>query len=77
MTPVAEPHASGPGATTPSSASVLTDPEKPVPGAEDVPNEKKLDEAPDGGLVAWLAVLGGFCTIFASFGWINCMQIPL
>jgi hypothetical protein len=27
---------------------------------------------PDGGLQAWLAVLGGFCTIFASFGWINC-----
>lgn len=28
---------------------------------------------PDGGLKAWLVVLGGFCTIFAGFGWINCM----
>jgi len=27
---------------------------------------------PDGGFQAWLAVAGGFCTIFASFGWINC-----
>jgi hypothetical protein len=27
---------------------------------------------PDGGLAAWLVVLGGFCTVFASFGWINC-----
>jgi hypothetical protein len=27
---------------------------------------------PDGGLQAWLAVAGGFCIVFASFGWINC-----
>jgi hypothetical protein len=27
---------------------------------------------PDGGFQAWLAVAGGFCTVFASFGWINC-----
>lgn len=27
---------------------------------------------PDGGLEAWLVVLGGFCLVFASFGWINC-----
>jgi hypothetical protein len=27
---------------------------------------------PDGGWEAWLAVAGGFFTIFASFGWINC-----
>ncbi|KAF2762425.1 monocarboxylate permease-like protein [Pseudovirgaria hyperparasitica] len=30
---------------------------------------------PDGGLQAWLVVVGGFCTIFASFGWINCIGI--
>ncbi|OAA54055.1 monocarboxylate permease-like protein [Cordyceps fumosorosea ARSEF 2679] len=30
---------------------------------------------PDGGTAAWLAVLGGFCTVFASFGWINCIGI--
>ena len=27
---------------------------------------------PDGGLHAWLTVLGGFCGLFVSFGWINC-----
>lgn len=31
---------------------------------------------PDGGLKAWLCVLGGFCTLFCSFGWINCTTIP-
>ncbi|KAJ4367260.1 hypothetical protein N0V83_006841 [Neocucurbitaria cava] len=30
---------------------------------------------PDGGLEAWLVVVGGFCTVFASFGWINCIGI--
>lgn len=30
------------------------------------------DAPPDGGLAAWTVVLGGFCTVFASFGWINC-----
>jgi hypothetical protein len=29
---------------------------------------------PDGGLEAWLVVLGGFCCLFVSFGWINCMS---
>lgn len=27
---------------------------------------------PDGGLQAWLVVVGGFCCLFCSFGWINC-----
>jgi hypothetical protein len=42
------------------------------------PNEQlhKADSLPgpppDGGFDAWLAVLGGFCIVFASFGWINC-----
>ena len=27
---------------------------------------------PDGGLKAWLVVFGGFCSLFVSFGWINC-----
>lgn len=30
---------------------------------------------PDGGLEAWLVVLGGFCCLFCSFGWINCIGI--
>jgi hypothetical protein len=32
---------------------------------------------PDGGFDAWFAVAGGFCTIFASFGWINCNFLSL
>lgn len=32
---------------------------------------------PDGGFDAWIAVAGGFCTIFASFGWINCKPVVL
>jgi Major Facilitator Superfamily len=30
---------------------------------------------PDGGLEAWLVVLGGWCCLFCSFGWINCIGI--
>ena len=30
-------------------------------------------DAPDGGMVAWLVVLGAWCTSFCSFGWINNM----
>lgn len=30
---------------------------------------------PDGGLDAWLCVLGGFCALFCSFGWINCIGV--
>lgn len=29
---------------------------------------------PDGGLRAWLVVLGAWCTSFCSFGWINSMS---
>lgn len=28
---------------------------------------------PDGGTAAWLVVLGGWCCLFCSFGWINCI----
>ena len=44
------------------------DPEKVAPS----PAGPDPNDFPDGGLEAWLVVLGGFCTIFASFGWINC-----
>src|SRR5690242_3211949 len=30
---------------------------------------------PDGGKDAWLCLLGGFCCLFCSFGWINCLGI--
>ena len=28
---------------------------------------------PDGGLRAWLVVMGAFCCLIVSFGWINCI----
>lgn len=30
---------------------------------------------PDGGFDAWLVVLGAFCCMFCSFGWINCESL--
>lgn len=32
---------------------------------------------PDGGLKAWLVVAGAFCSLFVSFGWINCKFVGL
>ena len=61
------------GSENPNSELAPVDCEKSIP-----PNpEEKLAEPspgppPDGGLEAWLVVMGGFCTVFASFGWINC-----
>lgn len=52
-----------------------TDPEKsPV---EPPPLNPMMDPSsfPDGGWEAWLVVLGSFCNMFVSFGWINCMWI--
>ena len=28
---------------------------------------------PDGGKKAWLCVMGAFCSVFVSFGWITCI----
>lgn len=33
------------------------------------------NDFPDGGLEAWSVVLGGFCAVFCSFGWVNCKCI--
>lgn len=41
----------------------------PTPGG---PNPADF---PDGGRQAWLAVLGGWCCLFCSFGWINCKPL--
>lgn len=30
---------------------------------------------PDGGLRAWLVVLGGFCSLFCTFGLVNCVGV--
>lgn len=53
--------------------------EHAVPGKDEVapPAGPDADAPPDGGLDAWLTVAGGFCTVFASFGWINCEFLSL
>ncbi len=33
-----------------------------------------VKEIPDGGLAAWLVVLGAWCASFCSFGWLNSMS---
>ena len=45
---------------------------------EAVPAEKKaqhVDEYPDGGPTAWLAVSGATACLFVSFGWVNVIGI--
>ncbi|KAJ6787995.1 hypothetical protein PWT90_01107 [Aphanocladium album] len=36
---------------------------------------QSVGAAPDGGLQAWLVVLGGWCSSFCSYGWINSVGI--
>ena len=47
---------------------------KPIESKQDTqPGPFDARSNPDGGWQAWLVVLGGFCCLFCSFGWINCM----
>ncbi|RDW91653.1 hypothetical protein BP5796_02818 [Coleophoma crateriformis] len=36
---------------------------------------EQIDSVPDGGLRAWLVVLGAWCGLFCSFGWLNSIGI--
>lgn len=38
--------------------------------------DKWNSPAPDGGVTAWLTVLGAWCVTFCSFGWINSKYSP-
>ena len=42
-----------------------------VQDAEAPKNWPTEDPPPDGGLQAWLMVLGAWCSLFCTFGWIN------
>lgn len=39
--------------------------------------DEKIDSPPDGGLPAWLVVLGAWCGLFCSLGWLNSKLIPI
>ncbi|KAJ5898791.1 MFS transporter asaE [Penicillium taxi] len=39
------------------------------------PKGPELGPPPDGGVNAWTSVLGAFCGLFVSFGWINCIGV--
>ena len=42
--------------------------------AEKATQPKHLgNDAPDGGTLAWLVVLGSWCASFCTFGWLNSM----
>jgi hypothetical protein len=72
--PSAEPGISNPELAEIDDDLTNKDPEKAASNtslAAPVPNLP-----PDGGTQAWLVVLGGFCVVFASFGWINCTYYP-
>lgn len=54
-----------------------TDAEKGTDATNGGPPPSAFDprQNPDGGRQAWLCVLGGFCALFCSFGWINCIGV--
>ncbi|KAI1178864.1 major facilitator superfamily domain-containing protein [Nemania sp. FL0916] len=58
-----------------SSDANGTDSEKAQTHENLTPQGPDPDDFPDGGFKAWLCVAGGFCTIFSSFGWVNCIGV--
>ncbi|KAJ0412993.1 major facilitator superfamily domain-containing protein [Aspergillus carlsbadensis] len=54
--------------TPPSSEGLEHDPEDPSP-------QPDLHTPPDGGVVAWLVILGCWCASFCSFGWLNSVGV--
>lgn len=52
-----------------------SDPEELISQVVGDKQAEVADEAPDGGLAAWSVVLGAWCALFCSFGWINSMNL--
>lgn len=46
-----------------------------IPKSVVAPGGVNPADFPDGGLEAWLVVLGGWLCLFVSFGWINCIGV--
>ena len=50
--------------------------ESPPTEATELPKpEQAPPEPPEGGIRAWMAVLGASIALFVSFGWVNCMAL--
>lgn len=52
--------------------AALPESEKPAAAA---PSPMDPSQFPDGGMKAWLTVIGSFCCLFVSFGWINSIGV--
>lgn len=48
------------------------EPKESEPQTEAAVNPWDPNQFPEGGLRAWSVVVGAFCCLFCSFGWINC-----
>ncbi|KNG80731.1 monocarboxylate permease [Aspergillus nomiae NRRL 13137] len=64
----------GPQTILEDESSKTGDPEKSGATTQSAP-AKAPGAPPDGGFKAWMVVLGAFCGLFVSFGWINCEYI--
>lgn len=45
------------------------------PAANQAPPGMNPADFPDGGLQAWLVVFGGWCGLFCTFGFVNCIGV--
>ena len=63
--------------TTAPTSEPASDAEKPPLQPQDAPAVSPMhpSQFPEGGRRAWLTILGGFCCLFVSFGWINSIGV--
>ncbi|KAB8260457.1 major facilitator superfamily domain-containing protein [Aspergillus pseudonomiae] len=66
----------GPQTILEDESSKTGDPEKSGATTQSAPAQAP-GAPPDGGFKAWMVVLGAFCGLFVSFGWINCIGVFL
>ncbi|KAH8805460.1 monocarboxylate permease-like protein [Xylogone sp. PMI_703] len=55
--------------------SSFTEPPLEDAAVDPVPSGPDPDVFPDGGFQAWFCIAGGFCALFSSFGWVNCIGV--
>ena len=70
------------GVTQTTKITVVLDTEGSITAnSEGLPDRSAFSDLPadfpDGGLDAWLCVLGGWCAMFAAFGLVNCLGVFL